>query len=400
MLVTTEAATSGVQGSDLQDEIFLANADTAPQTWDPLTLPQVAAGTDPPPDFAVPPPPFGTLYSFDADGRIQPTPEGIVTPEGVLLFAGAPKVVPPPRPAQTTTAAAPDAAVPAAPVVTPTPAASEPAGLGSTAAVATVPGAASAALNMTPEPFPSDPTLADKRPKPRPETLGDTAAATAKQGEAASDALSSRLASLRPRARPGAMTTAATQTATPQEELANTAAAASLALNTVQPSALAVSVSKKPAARPSGLDQAVDAAVAAAVRKSAPQQPAALPRQTASAAPAASAAKTASVAPAASAAPEAQSEPEVQTAARSLPTNASVARQATTKDALNLSRVALLGVFGTASGRYAMVRQPGGSVRKVVVGDRLDGGQVAAITANAVQYQKGGRIVTLSLPTG
>jgi Tfp pilus assembly protein PilP len=106
------------------------------------------------------------------------------------------------------------------------------------------------------------------------------------------------------------------------------------------------------------------------------------------------------VAPAASAAPEAQSEPEVKTAARSLPTNASVARQATTKNALNLSRVALLGVFGTASGRYAMVRQPGGGVKKVVVGDRLDGGQIAAITTNAVQYQKGGRVVTLSLPTG
>jgi Tfp pilus assembly protein PilP len=83
-----------------------------------------------------------------------------------------------------------------------------------------------------------------------------------------------------------------------------------------------------------------------------------------------------------------------------LPTNASVARQATTKDALNLSKVSLLGVFGTASGRYAMVRQPMGGVKKVKVGDRLDGGQVAAITANAVQYQKGGRIVTLSMPAG
>ena len=43
-------------------------------------------------------PPFGTVYQFDADGRIKPTPEGIITPEGVLLIAGKPKLVPPVRP--------------------------------------------------------------------------------------------------------------------------------------------------------------------------------------------------------------------------------------------------------------------------------------------------------------
>ena len=99
-------------------------------------------------------------------------------------------------------------------------------------------------------------------------------------------------------------------------------------------------------------------------------------------------------------APEAQAEPEVATAMPNLPTNPSVAKQATMVDALNLSRVSLIGVFGNATQRYAMVRQPGGSVRKVVVGDNLDGGRVAAITANAVQYQKGNRMLTLTLPTG
>ena len=83
-----------------------------------------------------------------------------------------------------------------------------------------------------------------------------------------------------------------------------------------------------------------------------------------------------------------------------MPSNASVAKQATVKDALNLSRVALLGIFSTSSGRYAMIRQPGGGIKKVVVGDTIDGGRIAAITATAVEYQKGGRIVTLSLPTG
>ena len=39
-------------------------------------------------------------------------------------------------------------------------------------------------------------------------------------------------------------------------------------------------------------------------------------------------------------------------------------------------------------------------VKKVKVGDTVDGGRIAAITATAVEYQKGGRMVTLSLPTG
>ena len=102
----------------------------------------------------------------------------------------------------------------------------------------------------------------------------------------------------------------------------------------------------------------------------------------------------------ASLAPEEQSEPEAEAPAPRLPTSASVAKQATTKDALNLSRLALLGIFGTASGRYALVRQPGGGVKKIVVGDTIDGGRVAAITASAVQYQKGGRMLTLALPKG
>jgi hypothetical protein len=166
----------------------------------------------------------------------------------------------------------------------------------------------------------------------------------------------------------------------PEAEAVADASAASLAANGIQAStsALAVSVSRKPAARPSGMEQAVDAAVAAAVQAPEPE-----PEQKAAAA-----------------APEADAEPEVESAVPRVPSNASVAKQATTKGALNLSRVALLGIFGTSSGRYAMIRQPGGGVKKIRVGDTIDGGRVASITATAVEYQKGGRMVTLSLPTG
>ena len=127
----------------------------------------------------------------------------------------------------------------------------------------------------------------------------------------------------------------------------------------------------RPPVRPTDLNRAVDEAVTAALDQ-----------------------------PEAPAQEVAQDEPEPDDRAPDLPTNASVAKQATTKDALNTNKLALLAVFGTASNRFAMVRQPNGAVKKVRVGDRLDGGSIAAITANSVQYQKGGRMVTLALPTG
>jgi hypothetical protein len=342
--VALEAAVAGTPVNDPQDEIFLAAADTPPQTSDPLILPQVFANSDPPPLAAPPPPPFGTVYTFDADGRIQPTPEGILTPEGVLLVAGPPPVVPPARPAGLVTA--PSAAEPEA------------------AAVA-------------PLVIEADPALAGKKPRARPEGLVEDAATAERQGEVLAPDPNSRFASLRPQQRPAALTQVASLDSA-EPEVANEASAASLAAGGIQGSTspLAVTVSKKPAARPSGMDQAVDAAVAAAIEAPSPEETFVV------------------------VAPEADAEPEVEAAAPALPSNASVSRQATVKDALNLSRVALLGIFGTSSGRYAMIRQPGGGVKKVVVGDTIDGGRIAAITATAVEYQKGGRMVTLSLPTG
>jgi hypothetical protein len=47
-----------------------------------------------------------------------------------------------------------------------------------------------------------------------------------------------------------------------------------------------------------------------------------------------------------------------------------------------------------------MVRQANGAVKKVQIGDTIDGGRIAGITANSVQYQKSGQIVTLALPNG
>ena len=83
-----------------------------------------------------------------------------------------------------------------------------------------------------------------------------------------------------------------------------------------------------------------------------------------------------------------------------IPSNASVARQATIEDAIRLNRISLVGVFGRPSDRRALIRLPSGQYIKVEVGDRVDGGTVAAISDTALQYQKGGRTVALTLPQG
>ncbi len=61
------------------------------------------------------PPPAGTTYQRDLRGFILATPEGTVTPQGVLLFAGAPEFAPPARPGTEPIAApasVPDVAAP------------------------------------------------------------------------------------------------------------------------------------------------------------------------------------------------------------------------------------------------------------------------------------------------
>lgn len=82
------------------------------------------------------------------------------------------------------------------------------------------------------------------------------------------------------------------------------------------------------------------------------------------------------------------------------PSRTSVARQATEENVLPLNRVALIGVYGSAQDRRALIRLPSGRYRKVKVGDRIDGGRISAIGADAVRYDKGGRARTLRMPQG
>ena len=375
--VSTVAVPAVVPSTSPQDKFVVAIADTPPKPFGPTALPAVAAGADASPAAEPPPPPYGTVYKFDADGRIIPTPEGILTPEGVLLIAGKPKLAPPPRPAEL----APVATAPAAPATDTSAAATAvaPVTPAPSTEAAIAPALATSAAEPAAPALVPDPTLADKRPKDRPANL---APVLDQQGAVAAAPDDTRLAALHPAARPRDLPASPLA---PDTGADATAASASLAAN-----GFALSSSLKPVARPSGLDRtadkttskiadkAVDEAVADALNEPAPET------QLASA----------------NVAPEAQSEPDVEAPAPNLPTNANVAKQATTKRAINTNKLSLLAVFGTPSTRFAMVRQGNGAIKKIKVGDTVDGGSVAAITENSVQYQKGGRIVTLSLPTG
>lgn len=329
-------------------------------------------------------PPFDTLFQFDAEGRILATPEGIVTPDGFRLIAARPDTVPPPRPSALETAPTPlpEPETAAAPETTAQP---QP-GAGSIAApmLQTAPEAAPD-LVFTPDtqgptgrprlrPAEETAPAATDLPPPEPqlETAGDEAA---------------NATSPRPRARPASVLAAARRAAEAQQAASLAAAAAAAAsaastaaINAPADNALTIASSRRPAQRPANFARAVEAAVAAAV---APPATTAARRQ-----------------PEPPAADEDEPEAQVARAAPNIPTSANVAKQATVARALNLGRVALIGVYGTANNRQALVREPGGRMVRVKVGDRFDGGRVTAITASELRYQKGSAVQAIAMPRG
>lgn len=354
-----EVAPAAPPAAGTQDEIFLATMDAPPAPADPLTLPEPEGRGDSLPTAQAAPPPFGTVYQFDEQGLIKPTPEGIITPEGVMLIAGKPPRVPPARPEGLTS-----------------------------------PAAEAPAAEATAEEAPAaDPALAGFRPRARPEGLAPAAAPANPDDDASlAPAADSRFASLRPRLRPESVLAAA-HAARQASASASLAAQSEIALQEAETagiSPLAVAISRKPVVRPADLSRSVEAAVAEATRPSTRPEPEPEPVKTA--------AKASSKA--ANPAHEADDEPEIASAAPAIPTKASVAKQATFANAIDLGKTNLIGVYGTQSKRYALVRSSNGSYKKVRVGDKVDGGKVAAITDNELRYQKGSRLIVLKLPKG
>lgn len=283
------------------DDLYLTSIDGAVDARDAVALPRVDGyATDLPLGQVISPAAPGSEFAFDEDGRIVPTPEGALSPDGFTVVLGRPPVVPPETPNR------------AAPVI------SE-----------------------------DDAQLADlagSRPRARPDDLVEQTERSQLGGLTLSE-----LSGVRPRLRP--------QVEKSEEE------------QDEAPTAQAVLASVTPALRPANMAQLVEQA-----SRSAPE-----PTQVAAAAPA-------TVAPA--------------TVAPRIPSSASVARAATVNNAINLRRVNLIGVYGTPSNRRALVRLPNGRYTKVQVGDRLDGGRISAIGESELRYQKNGRNLTLSIPSG
>jgi hypothetical protein len=180
--------------------------------------------------------------------------------------------------------------------------------------------------------------LSSYKPRPRPDGLAENASGAAKF----SNRTAIELAKLKPRSRP--------------ESTQSDAATSS------QPTINAITASLTPEKRPEGFSEKFEIA-----RQS---------KQTALATESASAPALGPV----------------------LPTRASVAKRATIKNAINLSKLNLIGVYGTSSKRRALLRLPTGRYVKVKVGDRVAGGQVSAIGNGSVNYVKAGRNTVLKVP--
>ena len=208
-----------------------------------------------------------------------------------------------------------------------------------------------------------DAILGTFQPTPRPDDLDET-----RERQVLGGFSNSELAALRPAERPVSAQEAAAQAslfprqgeeaapaASPSPDAATeTAAEAPVIAGT----ALAVASSRLPAARPGNIAALVEAA-----QESAPAVAS-----------------------------------EAVARAPSIPSNADVTRAATERNAIRLRDVNLIGVTGTPNDRRALVRLPSGRFVRVGVGDRLDGGRVAAIGENSLQYVRNGRNVTLEIP--
>lgn len=320
------------------DEFYLTSIDPKVLEQDAVALPDPdTLRGDARPDTPADPPAADTMFSMDTRGLVQPTPDGALTPEGVRVYAGKPARVPPSRPEETLAEPAED------------------------------PAAAAERTAQTER-------LAGLRPRARPGDLTET-----NERETLGGRTRSELASLRPKLRPQSAQELAEQAAaastadvSPDPDAVDAALQAAATVQVPDPfagaTAQAVKVSVKPNARPRNFDRVVQRSQSQAQKQA---------RQTAAVAV-----------------------PRNQRISPSGPTPTTVARAATEKNALKLRRVNLIGVYGTTSNRRALVRLANGRYKKVKVGDRLDGGRVAAIGTSELRYVKSGRSVTLTMPRG
>lgn len=368
--------------------VALASLDLPPNAHAPVSLTPFRAFAE---DAAlaprINPPAPQTRYEYDENGQVVATPAGALTPQGILVYAGKPARVPPARPAY-----------------------------GDGAVAAATPNTAAA------------PKIAKIRPRARPglevevarAEVADTLIATpaenipeprSPQPETGAPAQedAAEVARLRPRARPVLPDEVADRT---ESLLASVATDASLAnpdrLDTPPRDSASAEPNGSPArlrprARPQALAIAAQVVVAPAPKTVTPPAitPRARPTIKATLMP------KGTIVPQAAPKPRARPESIAQPKPRSkaspaprLPSSASVARQATQSNILNLRKINLIGVSGPAAQRRALVRLKNGNYKELRVGDRLDGGRVSAISDTQLRYKKGRRNIVLKMPRG
>ena len=81
-------------------------------------------------------------------------------------------------------------------------------------------------------------------------------------------------------------------------------------------------------------------------------------------------------------------------------TKKSIVKLATQKNAINKRKLNVLSIYSRGSEKRAIVLFPTGKTKLVKVGDRLDGGRVAAIGTTEIRYIKGGNNLVLKIPQG
>ncbi|WP_394154127.1 hypothetical protein [Loktanella salsilacus] len=343
------------------------------------------------------PPAADVVFDRDARGNIAATAEGVVTPQGALVIAGAPELRPILRPgtprvetAPVAPVARPGDLVDAAEDAQTTPPAGNPAFVAGPPPLRPVlrPGDAAALtlpstdVAQAPD-LPVSPPYTGVRPRLRPGGLIATAA-TPDEAETVIAAYTGSRPVLRPAGIAPDVEAEAEDTTPAEEEAVVTAdinavaaaiAAAAPASSFSNRTALAVSVARRPDARPNNFAQVV----ARSRQAAAPPPAAAAPAPTRTAAVAATPAPPTIVAP-----------------SGNVP--GGVAQAATVDNAMNLRQMNLVGVYGKPNARRALVRLGNGRFVKVEVGSALDGGQVTAIGDTALNFVKRGKTYALVLP--
>ncbi|PVA11934.1 hypothetical protein DC366_03150 [Pelagivirga sediminicola] len=353
------------------DDLYAVSVDPGLSLGDPEDLPRrTPDARDTRPETPIDPPPAGTRYEFDDRGFVRASPQGTVTPQGVRIVAGRPPMTPPKEMAQSVT-------------VTTTPSTAEP----------ELPAGAS---------FVGDPALADIRPRlrpqsivadgvepsqPAPETREDgenTATDGAEETRITEAAGAASLAALRPQLRPARMSAAAATLQSAQGEAAAPLVDGASLTRALTVATTAAATDPEEEADGGGGDfadateQAVTASLTPLRRPGDFGERVQRTRERAAAQPV----------------------PTAQRMQPAIPSSASVAQQATQKNAIKLRQVNLIGVYGSSASRRALVRLGNGRYQKVKVGDALDGGQVAAIGDSELRYIKRGKNVVLRIPQG